>query len=78
MNWKVKPEEVSTGEFGQVHESRQLAPTGRSAYAVGHAEIHRWRDPSTVRPVTYPTVQRVDVTLSPDLAFLAQKTPRGK
>jgi prepilin-type N-terminal cleavage/methylation domain-containing protein/prepilin-type processing-associated H-X9-DG protein len=48
-------------------------------FADGHAEIHRWRDPNTtLRPVTYTTVQRVDVTLSPDLAFLAQKTPRGK
>jgi len=46
-------------------------------FADGHAEIHRWRDPNTtLRPVSYTTVQRVSVNSSPDLAYLAQKTPR--
>jgi prepilin-type N-terminal cleavage/methylation domain-containing protein/prepilin-type processing-associated H-X9-DG protein len=50
-------------------------------FADGHAEIHRWRDPNTtLRKVTCtpPPVQRVSVDKSPDLAYLAQKTPRGK
>ena len=66
-----------TGSFTELPSSDHGGSCG-IGYADGHAEIHRWRDPSTVRPVTYTTVQRVDVTLSPDLAFLAQKTPRGK
>jgi prepilin-type N-terminal cleavage/methylation domain-containing protein/prepilin-type processing-associated H-X9-DG protein len=48
-------------------------------FADGHAEIHPWHDPnSTLRKITCapPPVQRVNVTSSPDLAYLAQKTPR--
>ena len=48
-------------------------------FADGHAEIHKWRDPRTIRPVTYTTVQRISITtFSPDLAYIAAHTPRGQ
>ena len=46
-------------------------------FADGHAEIHKWRDPNTLHQVKYTTIQRVSVDKSPDLSYLAQKTPRA-
>jgi prepilin-type N-terminal cleavage/methylation domain-containing protein/prepilin-type processing-associated H-X9-DG protein len=47
-------------------------------FADGHAEVHKWRDPRTVRGVTYTHVDRVQMsTYNPDLAFIAARTPRG-
>ena len=69
-----------TGQFTELPSSDHNGADGIS-FADGHAEIHKWRDGKTVRPVIYQTVigvnQRVDVTGSPDLAWLAQHTPRG-
>ena len=49
------------------------------AFADGHAEIHRWKDPRTVVPVTYTRVQRVQMnSYNQDLAFIAARTPRAR
>jgi prepilin-type N-terminal cleavage/methylation domain-containing protein/prepilin-type processing-associated H-X9-DG protein len=47
-------------------------------FADGHAEIHKWRDSRIVHPVTYTTVNQITINAppSPDLAWLAEKTPR--
>jgi prepilin-type N-terminal cleavage/methylation domain-containing protein/prepilin-type processing-associated H-X9-DG protein len=47
-------------------------------YADGHADIHRWRDPTTLHKVTYTTTQQRAVTGNQDLAWLAQHTPRAQ
>ncbi len=51
------------------------------AYADGRAEIHKWRDPRTQHLVSYQSYQRIVIPMgnpSPDLAFLASKTPRAQ
>jgi hypothetical protein len=39
--------------------------------------MHKWVEAETVHPVTYTVVNQVNVTLSRDLAWLAQRTPNG-
>jgi prepilin-type processing-associated H-X9-DG protein len=50
------------------------------SFADGHAEIHKWRDSLTTTPVLATgdrtKATRVAVNNSPDLAWLAQRTPR--
>ena len=49
-------------------------------FADGHAEIHKWRDGRTLHKVTYSHYDRVPVagTPSPDLQYLAERTPRAQ
>jgi prepilin-type N-terminal cleavage/methylation domain-containing protein/prepilin-type processing-associated H-X9-DG protein len=65
------------GQFTELPSSFHNNACGIS-YADGHAEVHRWVDANTVRGVKYDksNAQRVDVTNSKDLQFLAQRTPR--
>ena len=55
-------------------------------FADGHAEIHKWKDPRTTVPVRYISGDarygvstRVPInSYSPDLAFIAARTPRAR
>jgi prepilin-type N-terminal cleavage/methylation domain-containing protein/prepilin-type processing-associated H-X9-DG protein len=64
-----------TGVFTELPGSLHGGACGVS-FADGHAEIHRWVDPTTVHPVTYTTVNDVSVSNNKDLAWLAQRTPQ--
>ncbi len=65
------------GEFTELPSSDHGGSCGMG-FADGHAEVHRWRDSRTVRPVTYTKVQRVSISsFSIDLAYIAAHTPRG-
>jgi prepilin-type processing-associated H-X9-DG protein len=65
------------GQFTELPSSDHGGSCG-IGFADGHAEVHRWRDPRTVRGVTYATVQRISIgTFSIDLAWIAAHTPRG-
>jgi len=48
------------------------------SFADGHCEIHKWQAAETSHPVTFMNVDQVNVTASPDLAWLAQRTPYGR
>jgi prepilin-type processing-associated H-X9-DG protein len=63
-----------TGVFTELPSSDHNGACGL-AFADGHSEIHKWRDPQTVRPVTYILLDRVNVTADQDLAWLSQRTP---
>ena len=47
------------------------------AFADGHATIHKWQDPETVRPILYKNQNGVTVNNDQDLVFLGQATPRA-
>jgi prepilin-type processing-associated H-X9-DG protein len=66
-----------TGQFTELPASDHGGACGIS-FADGHAEIHKWRDGNTVRPVRYDQSngQQINVVNSPDLAWLAARTPR--
>lgn len=66
-----------TGQFTELPSSDHNGACG-FGFGDGHAEIHKWKDRTTVRPVTYTVVVRVNVTENPDLAWLARHTPRSK
>ncbi len=65
-----------TGQFSELPSSDHGGACGM-AFADGHSEIHKWRDPNTTRPVIYnqSNGQQINVVNSPDLAWLAQRTP---
>ena len=67
-----------TGQFTELPSSDHGGACGLS-FADGHSEIHKWRDPNTLRPVLYSSGngQRIDVVNSADLAWLAQRTPHA-
>jgi prepilin-type N-terminal cleavage/methylation domain-containing protein/prepilin-type processing-associated H-X9-DG protein len=70
------PYETSgTGQFTELPSSDHAGACG-VGFADGHAEIHKWKDSKTTHPITYTTVNQVNVVNSPDLAWLAQRTPR--
>jgi prepilin-type N-terminal cleavage/methylation domain-containing protein/prepilin-type processing-associated H-X9-DG protein len=73
----INPAETNgTGVFTELPGSLHNKACGVS-FADGHAEMHKWQAAETVHPVTYKVVDQVSVTLSPDLAWLAQRTPSG-
>jgi prepilin-type N-terminal cleavage/methylation domain-containing protein/prepilin-type processing-associated H-X9-DG protein len=73
----VNPAETNgTGVFTELPASLHDRACAVS-FADGHAEMHKWVAAETVHPVTYTVVDQVNVTLSPDLAWLAQRTPNG-
>jgi prepilin-type processing-associated H-X9-DG protein len=47
---------------------------GGLSFADGHAEIHKWRDPSTKGPPFYPVVWPGRVSAPNDMAWLAERT----
>jgi prepilin-type N-terminal cleavage/methylation domain-containing protein/prepilin-type processing-associated H-X9-DG protein len=66
------------GQFTELPASDHANACG-IAYADGHAEIHKWMDGRTIRPVTYSQVQRVQMnTFNTDLAYIASHTPRSQ
>ena len=67
-----------TGSFTELPSSLHSGSVGIS-YADGRAEIHKWVDGNTLRGVKYSqsNAQRVNVTNSRDLQFLALKTPHA-
>lgn len=65
-----------TGSFTEIPGSEHGGACGLG-YADGHADIHKWRDPSTLHKVAYITYQQVAVVNNQDLAWLAQHTPRS-
>jgi prepilin-type N-terminal cleavage/methylation domain-containing protein/prepilin-type processing-associated H-X9-DG protein len=71
----INPTETNgTGSFTEFPASDHNNACG-IGFADGHAEIHKWLDSQTVRPVLYKSVQRVGVSNDPDLAYLASHTP---
>ncbi|HEY3914378.1 MAG TPA: prepilin-type N-terminal cleavage/methylation domain-containing protein [Verrucomicrobiae bacterium] len=74
----VNPAETNgLGEFTEVPGSFHNRACGIS-FADGHGEIHRWLDPRIILKVTYeyhPESIDITGTPSPDLAWLAQRTP---
>lgn len=65
-----------TGVFTELPGSDHAGACG-VGFADGHAEIQKWRHPDTVRPVKYiQYVHRINVVNSPDLRWLAERTPR--
>jgi prepilin-type N-terminal cleavage/methylation domain-containing protein/prepilin-type processing-associated H-X9-DG protein len=64
-----------TGVFTELPGSLHGGACGVS-FADGHAEIHKWADPTTTHGVTYTTLNQVSVSNNRDLAWLAQRTPR--
>jgi len=63
-----------TGVFTELPGSLHGGSCG-VAFADGHAEIHKWLDPTTIHPVTYTVVNDASVSNNKDLAWLAQRTP---
>jgi prepilin-type N-terminal cleavage/methylation domain-containing protein/prepilin-type processing-associated H-X9-DG protein len=65
-----------TGSFTELPSSDHGGACGMG-FADGHAEIHKWKDPNTLRPVIYSAgaADQISVVNSPDLAWLAQRTP---
>jgi prepilin-type N-terminal cleavage/methylation domain-containing protein/prepilin-type processing-associated H-X9-DG protein len=73
----INPAETNgTGVFTELPGGLHNNACGVS-FADGHAEIHKWMAAETVHPVTYSTVDQVNVTASPDLAWLSQRTPHA-
>jgi prepilin-type N-terminal cleavage/methylation domain-containing protein/prepilin-type processing-associated H-X9-DG protein len=65
-----------TGQFTELPGSDHGGAAG-IGFADGHAEIHKWTDARTLHKVSYIQYQRVSVTGSQDLAWLAYHTPRS-
>jgi len=67
---------TGTGQFTELPSSDHGGACGM-AFADGHSEIHKWRDPNTLRPVVYNQAngQQINVVNSVDLAWLAARTP---
>jgi prepilin-type processing-associated H-X9-DG protein len=65
------------GQFTELPGSLHAGACGIS-FADGHAEIHKWVDPTTVTPVIRSPGSPVDVSNNKDLAWLAQRTPRAQ
>jgi prepilin-type N-terminal cleavage/methylation domain-containing protein/prepilin-type processing-associated H-X9-DG protein len=66
------------GQFTELPSSDHGGACGMG-FADGHAEIHKWKDPRTVVPVTYTSVQRVQMSsYNQDLAYIAARTPRAR
>ena len=63
-----------TGSFTEFPGSFHNRASGIS-FADGHAELHKWVTATTLLPVQYKAEDQISVTLSPDLAWLAQRTP---
>jgi len=63
-----------TGVFTELPGSLHGNACGVS-FADGHAEIHRWADPTTRHPVKFSSLNQVNVSNNKDLAWLAQRTP---
>jgi prepilin-type N-terminal cleavage/methylation domain-containing protein/prepilin-type processing-associated H-X9-DG protein len=73
----INPAETNgTGVFTELPSPLHNNGCGVS-FADGHCEIHKWQSAETAHPVTYMNVDQVNVTASPDLAWLAQRTPYG-
>jgi prepilin-type processing-associated H-X9-DG protein len=74
----VNPGEANgLGEFTELPGSFHNLACGIN-FADGHAEIHKWLDNRIYLPVKYEYhAESVDITgnPSPDLAWLAQRTP---
>jgi prepilin-type N-terminal cleavage/methylation domain-containing protein/prepilin-type processing-associated H-X9-DG protein len=65
-----------TGTFTELPSSDHGGACGMG-FADGHAEIHKWRDPNTIRVPLYiqSNGQNINVVNSVDLAWLARRTP---
>ncbi|HUD48852.1 MAG TPA: prepilin-type N-terminal cleavage/methylation domain-containing protein [Candidatus Baltobacteraceae bacterium] len=73
----INPAETNgTGVFtelpGSLHDSACAV-----SFADGHAEMHKWIARETIHPVTFTVVDQVNVTASPDLSWLAVRTPHA-
>ncbi len=66
-----------TGQFTELPSGEHGGACGLG-FADGHAEIHKWKTGVSLVKVTYTIVQRVEVTLNEDLAWLASRTPRAR
>jgi prepilin-type processing-associated H-X9-DG protein len=73
----INPAETNgVGEFTEVPGSLHNN-AGAISFADGHAEIRKWQDQRIVLPVTFEYhPEEIDLsTYSPDLAWMAQRTP---
>jgi prepilin-type N-terminal cleavage/methylation domain-containing protein len=64
-----------TGEYSELPGGQHNGACG-IAMADGSTVMHKWLSPLTLHPVTYSNLNDVEVTLNPDLAWLANATPR--
>ena len=55
MNDGVAPTRIHIIDYPASHHNR----AGGLSFADGHAEIHKWRDDRTVKPITYSSLQLV-------------------
>jgi prepilin-type N-terminal cleavage/methylation domain-containing protein len=67
---------VGAEQFTELPSSDHAGACG-VAFADGHAVIHKWQDPQTIRPVLYRNQNGVTVNNDKDLVFLGQATPRA-
>jgi len=67
-------EPTGNGTFTEFPSSDHNNGCGLS-YADGHAEIHKWQNSQTIRPVKYVTQQQISVFGDPDLTWLGLHTP---
>jgi prepilin-type processing-associated H-X9-DG protein len=69
------------GQFTELPGSEHGGACGLT-FADGHSEVHKWKDSRTLHKINYTTsgATRVNIsgTASPDLAWMAQRTPRAK
>jgi prepilin-type N-terminal cleavage/methylation domain-containing protein/prepilin-type processing-associated H-X9-DG protein len=70
-----KQKTPSTGEWNDMPASAHNGACGFS-FADGHSEIKKWKNSSTIRPVSYSTLNHVFVRDSQDLVWAAERTPR--
>ena len=74
-------EDNGIGQFTELPSSLHDGACG-VCFADGHAEVHKWRDSRTIVPVKFnaANAQQVNISGTPsvDLAWLAQRTPRGQ
>jgi len=68
---------VGSEAFTELPSSDHAGACG-IGFADGHATIHKWRDPQTIRPVRYINQNGIYVKSDVDLVFLGQATPRAR
>ena len=75
----VNPNAATTKQWVDLPASYHNGACGFS-FADGHSEIKKWKDKSTIVPVSYTQINQYTVTLTDtnnsDLAWIANRTPR--
>ena len=75
-NFKLDWWDATLAHWVSLPESRH-GSSGVISYQDGSAEIHRWKDPRTLQPVTGQYRNILGVTGSPDWRYLKDRYTRG-